>query len=146
MAEALGLLPTVGYVRVLKLADGDNQTYTMSANESAASNASWTTGTLLVWEWEVTFVSDAGDLPLMAAVWSDGRTLPGSADGFEATGRASRYKCGLCESFPNDSWLSDTEAILGLRMEVRRSLLIINYATKYDWRFTSHYCELDVLC
>lgn len=121
MAEALGHLPNIGYVSVLKVADGSNRTYTTSANESSANNASWTTGntvTFSVWEWEVTFVSNAGDVPVMATVWSDGRTLPGESDGFGATGRASRLKCSSCEVFPDGSWPSTAEATVGLRMEV----------------------------
>lgn len=121
MAEALGHLPNIGYVSVLKVADGSNRTYTVSGNESSASSASWTADTVTtfsVWEWEVTFVSNAGDLPLMAAVWSDGRTLPGEGDGFGATGRAGRLKCGSCEVFPSGSWPSVAEATVGLRMEV----------------------------
>lgn len=121
MAEALGHLPNIGYASVLKVANGDNRTYTASENENSATNASWTTNnsvTFSVWEWEITFVSSAGNLPLMAAVWSDGRTLPGEGEGFGATGRAGRMECGSCEDFPNGSWPSTAEDTVGLRMEV----------------------------
>lgn len=121
MAEALGHLPNIGYVSVLKVADGSNRTYTVSGNESSANDTSWTAdgaATFSVWEWEVTFVSNAGDLPLLAAVWSDGRTLPGEGDDFGTTGRAGRLICGSCEVFPSDSWSSAAGATVGLRMEV----------------------------
>ena len=121
VAEALRHLPNIGYVSVLKVADGSNRTYTVSGNGSSANNTSWTAdgaATFLVWEWEVTFVSNAGDLPLLAAVWSDGRTLPGEGEGFGARGRAGRLICGSCQMFPSDSWPSTAEATVGLRMEV----------------------------
>lgn len=123
MADALGLLPNAGYVSVLKVAHGENQSYTIPANERSTSSASWTDeviGIYSVWQWDVTFVSAGGDLPLMAAVWSDGRTLPGSNDGFYTTGRAARLTCGSCEAFPNDSWSSTVETAVGLTMEVCR--------------------------
>lgn len=112
IAEALGHLPDVGYIQVLKTADGTEQTYT------DVSGASDTVETFSVWEWEVTFVTKAGDLPLMAAVWSDGRTLPGQDDGFELSGRAARLTCGSCEAFGGASWSSIAETLVGLRMEV----------------------------
>lgn len=125
MAGALGLLPNVGYVRVVKLADGDSGSFTLAANETNANTTSSTTEvvtTFLLWEWEVTFISDGGNLPLMAAVWSEGRTLPASGDGFEATSRAARRTCGTCEVFPLDSWPSAAEEAVGLRMEVKGSI------------------------
>lgn len=109
VAEALGHLPDVGYVQVLKTADGTEQNYT----------ANGTVGTFFKWEWKVTFVTEAGDQPLMAAVWSDGRTLRGQDDGFEVSGRAARLTCSSCEAFGSSSWSSSAEKALGLRMEVR---------------------------
>lgn len=125
VATVLGHLPDVGFVEVLKTADGTNRTYTVPANESLATTnsslANDSVQTFSVWEWEVTFVTKAGDLPLMAAVWSDGRTLPGEDEGFEVTGRAARLMCGSCQAFPSASWSSTAEASLGLRMEVKPS-------------------------
>lgn len=122
MAEALGLLPNVGYVRVLKHGDGNNLTYTASVNPTINNVSAMTeiVSTFSVWEWEVTFVTDGGDLPLMAAVWADGRTASGVSDGFEATGRATRRTCRMCEAFANASWSSTAEASVGLRMEVNK--------------------------
>lgn len=123
VATALGHLPDVGYIEVLKTANGTNRTYTVPANESVATTnfslANDTEHIFWVWEWEVTFVTKAGDLPLMAAVWSDGRTLPGQDEGFEMAGRAAHLTCGSCRAFASDSWSSAAEAIVGLRMEVR---------------------------
>lgn len=121
MADALELLPNIGYVSVLKVANGDNQSYAIAANESNPNNASWTNevvGIYSVWQWDVTFVTAGEDLPLVSAVWSDGRTLPGSNDGFYTTGRAARLTCGSCEAFPIDSWSSEVETAVGLTMEV----------------------------
>lgn len=118
VAEALGHLPNVGYIHVLKTADGTAQTYTIPADVSGTSD---TVEAFSVWEWEVTFVTKAGNLPLMAAVWSDGRTLPGQDDGFELSGRAARLTCETCAAFGSASWSSTAETIVGLRMEVRRS-------------------------
>lgn len=114
VAEALGHLPDVGYIHVLKTADGTAQTYTVPPDVLGASD---TVETYSVWEWEVTFVTKAGDLPLMAAVWSDGRTLRGEDDGFELSGRAARLTCGTCAAF-GSAWSSNAESIVGLRMEV----------------------------
>ena len=116
VAEALGHLPDVGYIRVLKTADGTALTYTISADLSGTSD---TIASFSVWEWEVTFVTKAGNLPLMAAVWSDGRTMPGQDDSFELSGRAARLTCGTCTEFGSGSWSSAAETIVGLRMEVR---------------------------
>ncbi|CAM9173076.1 unnamed protein product, partial [Hapterophycus canaliculatus] len=121
VAQALGHLPDIGYVHVLKTADGINRTYQVPAKESSTSNSSWTnatTETYSAWEWEITFATRAGDLPLMAAVWSDGRTSPAQKDGFELTGRSTRMTCGSCEAFPSGSWPATAEAVVGHRMEV----------------------------
>lgn len=123
MAEALNLLPNVGYVRVLKLSDGENKTYTTSTTGDS-TNTTWTsntTSTYLLWEWEVTFITDGGDRPLMAAVWSTGRTMPALAQGLEGTGRAARRTCTSCDPFPQGDWTSTTEAAVGNRLEVNRS-------------------------
>ena len=115
VAEALGHLPDVGLIHVLKTADGTEQTYAIPADVSGTSD---TVENFSVWEWEVTFVTKAGNLPLMAAVWSDGRTSPGQEDVFELSGRAARLTCGTCAAFGGASWSSTAETTVGLRMEV----------------------------
>lgn len=122
VAQALGHLPDVGYVNVLKTADGVNRTYHIPANGHSASNSSWTNATnesYLAWEWEITFVTRAGDLPLMAAVWSDGRTSLAQDDGFEVAARSTQLTCASCQAFPSGSWSATAEAVVGSRMEVR---------------------------
>lgn len=122
VAEALGHLPDFGHVNVLKIADGVNRTYEVPANESSASNSSWTYATFetyLAWEWEITFVTRVDDVPLMAAVWSEGRTSSAQDGGFGGMGRSTRLICGSCEDFPSGSWSATAEAVLGHRMEVK---------------------------
>lgn len=82
-------------------------------------------------------MTKAGDLPLMAAVWADGRTLPGQDEGFEMTGRAARLTCRSCQAFPSDSWSSTAESVLGLRMEVRHSQQMVSLTS-------SAHCESDL--
>lgn len=106
-------------MHVVKTEDGTEQTYTVPADDDAPGSSD-TVETFSVWEWEVTFVTKAGDMPLMAAVWWDGRTLPGQDDDFEDSGRAARLTCGTCAAFGSASWSSDAEAIVGLRMEVHK--------------------------
>lgn len=124
VAEALGHLPGVGYIHVLKTADGAEQTYTVPA-DAGVSGASDTVETFSVWEWEITFVTKAGDLPLMAAVWSDGRTSLEQDGGFELSGRAARFTCGSCDAFGGASWSSAAETVVGLRMEVSRCVDVL---------------------
>ncbi len=119
VAEALGHLPDVGYIQVEKTEDGTEQAYTVPASDDDPG-AGETIEPFSVWEWEVTFQTKSGDLPLMAAVWSDGRTLPGENDGFEMMGRATRLTCESCQTFESDSWSATAESIVGLRMEVRQ--------------------------
>lgn len=110
MAQALAHLPDIGYIRVLKTSDGTNRTYSIPSND--------TVDTYAVWEWEVTFVTKGGDLPLMAAVWWDGRTSTGQDDSF---GRSARLTCASCEPFENGTWSSTAEAVVGNRMEVSKT-------------------------
>ena len=127
MAEALVLLPNIGYVRVLKLADGENRAYRVPSNEIKRNRSSSTSEVaavmFVVWEWEITFVGGDGtnlNLPLMAAVWSNGRTQPSLDEGKEGFGRPARFVCDLCEAYPNESWPSAAEKAVGPRMEVSR--------------------------
>lgn len=121
VAEALHLLPNVGYVQVVKLNDGVNRTYGVVTNDSSSNTTTWTNSTAnlyMLWEWEVTFVTDPGDRPLMAAVWSTGRTAPAADEEKESTGRATRRTCGSCKPFPEIYWTSSAEAAVGAVMKV----------------------------
>lgn len=122
MAQALAHLPDIGYVRVRKTSDGTNRTYSIPSNDSSTSTSISTNGTVeiyAVWEWEVTFVTKGGDLPLMAAVWWDGRTSTGQDD---FVGRSARLTCASCEPFENGTWSSTAEDVVGNRMEVNEDL------------------------
>lgn len=136
VAEALGHLPDVGYIHVVKTADGTDQTYTVPTDVSGTSDM---VETYSVWEWEVTFVTKTGNLPLMAAVWSDGRTLPGQDDGSELSGRAARLTCGTCATFGSASWSSTAETIVGLRMEVCRcNCTAVTAAEHQNFKFRTY--------
>ncbi|CAM9858265.1 unnamed protein product, partial [Ectocarpus sp. 8 AP-2014] len=78
-----------------------------------------TVETYAVWQWEVTFVTKGGDLPLMAAVWWNGRTSTGQDGSFGMTGRSARLTCASCEPFENGTWSSTAEAVVGNRIEVQ---------------------------
>lgn len=116
VAEALQLLPTVGYVRVLKTSDGEQRSYTAADNDTSDTFqlANGSTGAYFLWQWDVEFVGNGGDIPLMAAVWADGRAL--RQDGYN--GQASRRTCTTCRSFPRDAWSTNVVTPLGDIVEV----------------------------
>lgn len=124
MAKAITALPSIGDVRVLKISDGEHRTYDSVANESnsvnSASTTNTTTKTYIVWEWEVTFVCNGPnlDMPLMTAVWADGRTQPRLSEDHEGSDRSARRICDSCEAFPNGSWSSEAETTVGPRIQV----------------------------
>ncbi|CAM9199449.1 unnamed protein product, partial [Discosporangium mesarthrocarpum] len=107
---ALNMLPNLGRVRVSRTANGDRRYYTTVSNGTiGTSNESYFS--FQYWAWEVTFVEDGGDLPMLAAVWSDGRT------GTNA-GRASHRKCSDCVAFWPDTLSDAAQEVVGPRMEV----------------------------
>ncbi|CAM9300749.1 unnamed protein product, partial [Choristocarpus tenellus] len=111
VATALEKLPNVGDVRVTKTVNGEAQPYAHGSNQTlnSTTNSSLSSLQYWLWEWEVTFVGDGGDLPLLSAVWSLGRT---------AEGRAVRKRCETCEAFWPEAWPEYAQAAVGSRMEV----------------------------
>lgn len=113
MAKAIAALPSIGDVRVLKVSDGENRTYSSSTTNIMRR-------AYIVWEWEVTFVCNGAnlDMPLMTAVWEDGWTQSRLSEDHKGSDRSERLICDSCEAFPNGSWPSEAEMAVGSRIQV----------------------------